>query len=515
MVFRRAGNAQPPRDPEADQDERLIFAAARGDLDSFNKLVLRHERSVLNLCWRMLGTLPEAEDASQDAFIKAWTNAKTFKGGAVRPWLLRIATNTCYDILRAKGRKPTGSLDALEFETEPDWSTQSAPVDPVRFAETGDLSRMLEAALAQIPDEQRLAVTLCDIQGLPLAEAADGDGNLDRHRQISPLPRTRQVARTHRGVAHWQGTSPLRRSFSLQRKRMTMPSSEHQSNRRDEHLTDAELNELVDGTLAGRELNRAQAHLDSCQDCDARYRALLATVTALKQAPSLMPRRSFQLTPEQAKRPDPVPSRIDRFADWIVPGIPVIKLATIAVALLFISVTAFDVLTNQSGQDDINQSTALQRDSDLPAPAVQNAQSEATEAPIPGDSNASISDAGKAETALEANDAAGGAVDSDTASDSVSSSAMQEAPAAPAAAIEQPGLFASPTVASTPTPTLPATVEPIPTPSAEATPIAGPKDRSGGLALSSWRIAELGLLMVLIWLLVSWIGRSRVGQPDE
>jgi RNA polymerase sigma-70 factor (ECF subfamily) len=173
MVFRRASKAQPPSDPAADQDERLIFAAARGDLDAFNQLVTRHERSVLNLCWRMLGTLPEAEDASQDSFIKAWTNAKSFKGGAVRPWLLRIATNTCYDILRSKGRKPTGSLDALEFETEPDWSTQSAPVDPERFAETGDLSRMLEAALAQIPDEQRLAVTLCDIQGLPLAEAAE------------------------------------------------------------------------------------------------------------------------------------------------------------------------------------------------------------------------------------------------------------------------------------------------------------------------------------------------------
>jgi RNA polymerase sigma-70 factor, ECF subfamily len=173
MVFRRASKAQPPPDPDQDQDERLIFAAARGDLESFNQLVTRHERSVLNLCWRMLGTLTEAEDASQDSFIKAWTNAKSFKGGAVRPWLLRIATNTCYDILRSRGRKPTGSLDALEFETEPDWSTQSAPVDPERFAETGDLGRMLEAALAQIPDEQRLAVTLCDIQGLPLAEAAE------------------------------------------------------------------------------------------------------------------------------------------------------------------------------------------------------------------------------------------------------------------------------------------------------------------------------------------------------
>lgn len=172
MVFRRASKAQPPSDPAPDQDERLIFAAARGDLDAFNQLVTRHERSVLNLCWRMLGSLPEAEDASQDSFIKAWTNAKSFKGGAVRPWLLRIASNTCYDVLRSKGRKPTGSLDALEFESEPDWSTQSDPVDPVRFAETGDLSRLLEAALAQIPEEQRLAVTLCDIQGLQLSEAA-------------------------------------------------------------------------------------------------------------------------------------------------------------------------------------------------------------------------------------------------------------------------------------------------------------------------------------------------------
>lgn len=173
MVFRRARNADPPADPTRDQDERLIFSAARGDLEAFNQLVTRHERSVLNLCWRMLGSLPEAEDASQDAFIKAWTNATSFKGGAVRPWLLRIATNTCYDVLRSKGRKPTGSLDAMEFETEPDWSTQSNPVDPVRFAETGDLGRLLESALAQIPDEQRLAVTLCDIQGLPLAEAAE------------------------------------------------------------------------------------------------------------------------------------------------------------------------------------------------------------------------------------------------------------------------------------------------------------------------------------------------------
>lgn len=84
---------------------------------------------------------------------------------------------------------------------------------------------------------------------------------------------------------------------------MTMSTSERQLNRRDEHLTDAELNELVDGTLAARDLTRAQTHLDACQECDERYRSLLATVSALKSAPALMPRRSFQLSPEQAKLP--------------------------------------------------------------------------------------------------------------------------------------------------------------------------------------------------------------------
>ena len=68
---------------------------------------------------------------------------------------------------------------------------------------------------------------------------------------------------------------------------------------------------------------RAQTHLDTCQECDERYRTLLATVSALKSAPGLMPRRSFQLTPEQAKLPAPKPSWVDRFAEWIVPGIPV------------------------------------------------------------------------------------------------------------------------------------------------------------------------------------------------
>src|SRR4051812_32726624 len=78
-------------DAEAAVDQRLITAAKAGDLPSFNVLVSRHERPVYGLCMRMLRIAADAEDATQDTFVKAWTSLNTFRGGLVRPWLFRIA----------------------------------------------------------------------------------------------------------------------------------------------------------------------------------------------------------------------------------------------------------------------------------------------------------------------------------------------------------------------------------------------------------------------------------------
>src|SRR5688500_6570333 len=90
----------------ARQDERPVRGAQQGDLDAFNVLVMRHERAVFNVCLRLLRDVSTAEDATQDAFVKAWTAIDSFRGGQVRSWLLRIATNRSYDILRARGRRP-------------------------------------------------------------------------------------------------------------------------------------------------------------------------------------------------------------------------------------------------------------------------------------------------------------------------------------------------------------------------------------------------------------------------
>lgn len=156
-----------------DDDLRLVRAAQGGDLDAFNQLVTRYERAVYSVCHRMLRDGALAEDATQDAFIRVWNSIDSFHGGIVRPWILRIATNRTYDILRAQARRPAQSLDAQPFEAEPEWTSQANAVEhPESFIARGELSAFLESALAGLPEDQRLAIVLSDVQGYPYDEIA-------------------------------------------------------------------------------------------------------------------------------------------------------------------------------------------------------------------------------------------------------------------------------------------------------------------------------------------------------
>ena len=146
-------------------DERLIAVAQQGDLDAFNQLVTRHERAVFSVCMRLLRDAANAEDATQDTFIRAWSAIASFRGGTVRPWLLRIATNRAYDILRSRTRRPTWSLDAELFESKPEWTTQTQSETPESFATRSELAGFLEGALGRLPADQRLAIILSDVHG--------------------------------------------------------------------------------------------------------------------------------------------------------------------------------------------------------------------------------------------------------------------------------------------------------------------------------------------------------------
>ena len=167
----------PPPPAATRDDDHLIGAAQAGDLDAFNLLVLRHERIVFNVCLRLMRDVATAEDVAQDTFVRAWTNIHSYRGGQVRPWLLRIATNRCYDLLRARARRPASSLDAEPYEIQPVWSSRGDPEEPPEsFTLRGELAVHLEHALAALPEDQRLVVLLSDIQGCDYQEVAEVTG---------------------------------------------------------------------------------------------------------------------------------------------------------------------------------------------------------------------------------------------------------------------------------------------------------------------------------------------------
>jgi RNA polymerase sigma-70 factor (ECF subfamily) len=144
--------------------------AKNGDLTAFNELVVEYQTLVYNLCYRMLGQVQAAEDVTQEAFVSAWRNISSFRGEAFRPWLLRIAANLCRDELRRRGRRPSASLDsALEAGVPEPPDEDPAPDES---AVASELRGRLEAALQQLPEDQRTALVLCDIQGLDYGEIA-------------------------------------------------------------------------------------------------------------------------------------------------------------------------------------------------------------------------------------------------------------------------------------------------------------------------------------------------------
>jgi RNA polymerase sigma factor (sigma-70 family) len=157
----------------ADEERRLIEVAQRGDVEGFNALVRLYEGRVYNLCYRMLGDADSAADAAQDAFLSAFRNIRSFRGGAFRSWVLRIATNTCYDVLRARKRRPSVSLN-IASDDEDDSPLQIADKgeSPDDFALRRELAAAIQEGLAGLPEDQRLVLVLSDIQGLAYEEIA-------------------------------------------------------------------------------------------------------------------------------------------------------------------------------------------------------------------------------------------------------------------------------------------------------------------------------------------------------
>lgn len=158
-----------PRPDETD----LLGRARKGDLTAFNVLVEHWQTPVYNLCLRILGSQQPAEDATQDAFISAYRHLDKFRGGSFRSWLFRIAANACYDELRRRKARATSSIDETVADEGPRFDAPDPAPSPEERAEQAELRDALARALSALPADQRLAITLCDVQGLDYAEIAE------------------------------------------------------------------------------------------------------------------------------------------------------------------------------------------------------------------------------------------------------------------------------------------------------------------------------------------------------
>ena len=143
---------------------------ARGDVYCYNCVVEAHQTHMYNLVAHILGDRDQAEDVTQDALISAYRAFGGFRGDSLQPWLMRIAANAARDALRSRKARPSVSLDAMEFG--PLESSPSPEEEPEEYALRQELAHAIQQGLAALPQEQKLAVVLVDVQGYSYEEAA-------------------------------------------------------------------------------------------------------------------------------------------------------------------------------------------------------------------------------------------------------------------------------------------------------------------------------------------------------
>jgi RNA polymerase sigma-70 factor (ECF subfamily) len=146
--------------PDSRDDAALLRAHLAGDRGAFGTLVERHRDRLWAVALRTMGEREEAADALQDALLSAYRAAARFRGdSAVTTWLHRIVVNACLDRIRRQKVRPTVPL--------PEVDTTAAP------APDAEIRLDVQAALAQLPADQRAALVLVDVYGYAVAEAAE------------------------------------------------------------------------------------------------------------------------------------------------------------------------------------------------------------------------------------------------------------------------------------------------------------------------------------------------------
>lgn len=159
----------------SESDVALMLRVRDGNPDAFRELIERHQRAVINTIYRSIGDSWEAEDLAQRVFVQVYRSAPRYKPTAkFTTWLFTIVHNAVLNERRRRSRHAAESLEALQ---EPDDSEQggwqiadSRATNPARETAERELKERIQAAIQQLPAQQRTAVILCRFEGLSYEE---------------------------------------------------------------------------------------------------------------------------------------------------------------------------------------------------------------------------------------------------------------------------------------------------------------------------------------------------------
>lgn len=169
-----AQSGSPP-----DDDLLLTQRVARGDEEALGHLYDRFGQAVYSLCLRIVRDSATAEELTQEVFVRLWRSAASFDAqrGRLSTWLLRIAHNLALNEIRRRQSRPVTAPDA-------DWEAESATLadtsaesDPAQLAALRERAMAVRAALAKLPEAQRVAIELAFFGGLSQAEVAAALGD--------------------------------------------------------------------------------------------------------------------------------------------------------------------------------------------------------------------------------------------------------------------------------------------------------------------------------------------------
>jgi RNA polymerase sigma-70 factor (ECF subfamily) len=186
-------------------DEAVAAETRTGDRNAFRLLVDRHSRAVFRLAYRMTGNESDAEDVVQETFLRAYKQIKQFDGrSSFSTWLYRICSNCALDLIRArktreKQREPLGD------EKTTSWIDRIAArePDPERLTQSGQINQLLEPALEQLSEMERVAFTLRHFEGCNVEEIARTLGvqqNAAKHSVFRAVQKLRRALEPAWGV---------------------------------------------------------------------------------------------------------------------------------------------------------------------------------------------------------------------------------------------------------------------------------------------------------------------------